>query len=184
MTQSENINELATALAKAQSELKNPKRTQENPFLKSSYTDLATAIEAARPVLSKNGLSVIQLLEAGESVGQVYVRTMLLHSSGQYISGKYELKPTKDDPQGYGSAITYARRYAYMAIVGLASEDDDGHAASKPKAQVMEDTQEEQVATTLKAGPNYGRKYRYTVENGKRVFKGWASSEETENTNA
>ena len=131
MEKSENINELATALAKAQGVMQNAKKDSENPFFKSKYADLATVIDAAKEPLYKNGLSVVQLTSSdGESVK---VNTLLLHSSGQWIGETLSLKPVKGDPQGLGSAITYGRRYAYSAIIGMASEeDDDGNAASQP----------------------------------------------------
>ncbi|MDP2362296.1 MAG: ERF family protein, partial [Ignavibacteria bacterium] len=101
-----------------------------NPFFKSVYADLASVWEACRQALSTNGLCVIQTTDNDN--GSVIVITTLIHSSGQWIRGKLRIKPVKDDPQGIGSAITYARRYALAAIVGVApdeGEDDDGEGA-------------------------------------------------------
>jgi hypothetical protein len=119
---SPDLGELAGALAKAQAEMGAALKGSDNPFFKSSYADLASIIEAARP-LSTHGLAVTQFPCGGELV------TMLIHSSGQWLKSRYTIKPVKDDPQGRGSALTYARRYAYQAIAGLASADDDGEGA-------------------------------------------------------
>ena len=129
-TQSPQINELATALAKAQGMMQTAKKDSSNPFFKSVYADLASVWEACRQALSTNGLCVIQTTDNDN--GSVIVITTLVHAGGQWIRGKLRIKPVKDDPQGTGSAITYARRYALAAIVGVApdeSEDDDGEGA-------------------------------------------------------
>jgi hypothetical protein len=135
MYQSESINELAGALAKAQAEITHAKKDENNPFFNKKYADLPAVIDAARAALSKNGLCVIQATQMMDD-GRVYLVTQLSHSSGQWIRSSYPLKPVRDDPQGMGSALTYARRYAYASIVGVAAsgEDDDGNAASNPGA--------------------------------------------------
>jgi hypothetical protein len=122
------VNDLATALAKAQSEIKHAVKDSSNPFFKSSYADLASVWEACRAPLSKHGLSVTQTTDVLEN-GQAVLITTLLHSSGQYIQGRYPLNPIKNDPQAMGSAVTYARRYTLQAIVGIAPDDDDAEAA-------------------------------------------------------
>jgi hypothetical protein len=128
MQTSENINELATALAKAQGSLEGAKKDSANPHFKSKYADLASVWDACRDALSKNSLSVVQL--PGECAdGKIEMTTMLLHSSGQWISERLTIPLAKVDAQGYGSAVTYARRYALAAAVGIAPEDDDGNAA-------------------------------------------------------
>lgn len=128
---SENINELAAALAKAQSEIRNAELDRANPFFKSRYSTLAAVWEACREPLTKNGLSVVQGVERGES--GPFVSTMLLHSSGQFISSECPLIMGKMDMQSLGSAISYAQRYALKAAVGVCSsednEDDDGNKA-------------------------------------------------------
>lgn len=131
---SETLGKLAEALAKAQGEMKHAIKDSNNPFFRSKYADLASVVDASRPALVKNGLSVVQYTEGN------LLYTMLLHSSGEWIKGNIELKPMKQvkdkgweeshDPQSYGSCITYARRYAMAAITGVATEDDDGNAAS------------------------------------------------------
>lgn len=128
---SEQINELASALNKAQAELQSAKKDANNPFFKSKYADLTSVWEAARPVLAKNGLSVAQ------TVGLTGLTTILMHSSGQYIEDTMPIVVAKqNDPQALGSAITYARRYALAAIVGVVADDDDGNAAAAKPAAV------------------------------------------------
>lgn len=125
---SESINELSAALAKAQGQIEGAKKDSANPFFKSKYADLAAIWDACRKPLSDNGLSVVQMPSAGGNVAAV--TTILSHSSGQWISSRLVMNLTKDTgPQAIGSAITYARRYALAAFVGIAPEDDDGNAA-------------------------------------------------------
>lgn len=131
MNKSESIAELATALAKAQGEIKGAVKDSSNPFFKSSYADLASVWDACRKPLSDNGLAVIQTMDfLPDNPEFVVVDTTLTHSSGQWISGRLVVKPVKSDPQGSGSCITYLRRYSLQSIVGIAPEDDDGNAAS------------------------------------------------------
>jgi hypothetical protein len=127
-TQSENIAELAAALAKAQTEMGGVHRDAANPYYKSSYCTLANVWETVKPALTKNGLSVVQAPMV--TPDGTTLRTMLLHASGQWMASTYPISPTKNDMQGIGSATTYARRYSLMAMVGVAPEDDDGNAAS------------------------------------------------------
>lgn len=117
------------AMAKAQGEMATAKKDSDNPFFKSKYADLSAVWEACRQALSKNNLSVIQT--TGENDKGMFLTTTLCHSSGQWISGIYPIITQKQDPQGMGSAITYARRYALAAMVGVApaDEDDDGERA-------------------------------------------------------
>lgn len=125
------MKELATAMAKAQGQIKTALKDSKNPHFKSSYADLTSVWDACREALTKNGFSVIQRTDF-DAGGEVWLETMLLHSSGEHIASRYPLRPAKQDPQGYGSAITYARRYCLAAIVGVvADEDDDGNAASQ-----------------------------------------------------
>lgn len=126
----EGIGALYEALAKAQGEMEHAKKDKTNPFFKSSYADLASVMDACRPALAKHGLCVVQTTD--DSADGLYLVTTLGHSSGAAVSGRLGIKPTKQDPQGVGSAMTYARRYALAAIVGVGVEDDDGNEASKP----------------------------------------------------
>ena len=128
MNKSETIGKLAEALSKAQGMMKGAVKDSENPFFKSVYADLASVWDACREPLSKNGLSVTQTTRIADN-GEPVIITTLLHSSGEWMSGELLVKPVKNDPQSVGSAITYGRRYALSAIVGIAPEDDDGEKA-------------------------------------------------------
>ena len=134
MLKSEQINELAAALAKAQGQIEGAKKSSSNPFFKSKYADLSECWNTCREALTANGISVIQMPEEINENGRLNITTMLAHSSGQYISSTLTMTVTKLDPQAIGSAITYGRRYALAAMVGLAQEDDDGEKAmARPK---------------------------------------------------
>lgn len=135
---SEQVNELAAALAKAQAEIEPASKDAENPHLKSRYADLAAVWEVCRGPLTKNGLAVVQApepFEAGGEVGMV-LRTTLFHSTGQYLSSTLPLAFDAGKMQSLGSAITYARRYALASLVGVVAEaDDDGHQAVSPRRE-------------------------------------------------
>ncbi len=133
MNTSEQVNELATALAKAQGIIKGATKDADNPFFKSKYADLASVWEACRSALAANGLSIVQAPRASIAEGAwvIEVETRLLHTSGQWMAESLTLPVGKADAQGVGSAITYARRYALASFVGVAPEDDDGNAAVK-----------------------------------------------------
>lgn len=137
MNKSDSIKELAGALAKAQAEMEYASKDATNPHFKSSYATLASVWDAIRKPLSKNGLSVTQLVTSSES--DVKVETILLHSSGEWLAETLSIPASKHDAQGFGSALTYARRYGLAAIAGVAPADDDGNAAvvSAPVRQSM-----------------------------------------------
>lgn len=127
MEKSEQINELAAALSKAQAAMANPKKSAENPFFKMKYATLDEVWDVVRKPLTDNHLSIVQSPEKeGQDIG---ITTMLLHSTGQYITSKLVVTPKGQDVQSAGSAITYARRYSLMSILGIAPEDDDGEQA-------------------------------------------------------
>ena len=131
MMQSDNIADLAAALAKAQGEIAAAAKDSLNPHFKSKYADLASVWNACRAPLSKHGLAVIQTTEPTDN-GRVRVITTLAHASGQWVRGTLDVAPTQATPQGMGSALTYCRRYALAAMVGVApDDDDDGNAASQ-----------------------------------------------------
>lgn len=134
MNQSPTIGSLAAALSKAQATFKPAVKDAANPFFKSHYLSLAGAIEACRDALSSNGLAVVQAVDS--SADKLVLHTTLIHSSGEWIGSAYPINPVKNDPQGIGSATSYARRYSLMALVGLAAEDDDGEAAHGRVAKV------------------------------------------------
>jgi hypothetical protein len=139
MLRSEQIQDLATALAKAQGRIEGATKDSTNPYFRSSYADLASVWNAIRQPLSANGLSVVQTVAVEGS--DVTVTTLLLHESGQFISFDIKMIAQRqlkdgggwekiDTPQAIGSVITYARRYALQSLVGVAPEDDDGEAGS------------------------------------------------------
>lgn len=130
MKTSDQLNELAAALSKAQGELKNIEKGKINPHFKSRYADIADGLEVVRPVLSKHGLSVVQVTSLNPDTGIFLLHTRLLHSSGQWIEASYPIPTGK--AQEMGSALTYARRYSLFSLVGTAGtdEDDDGAAAN------------------------------------------------------
>lgn len=128
------INEIATALAKAQMEMVGAKKDTKNTFFKSNYADLGSVMAACMGALNGNGIAVVQPVSDG------CVQTILIHSSGQSLECSIPLRVAKDDMQGLGSAITYARRYGLMAMAGIAPEDDDGNAAVKAPPPKSEQT--------------------------------------------
>lgn len=126
MKQSDQISELAAALARAQAAMKGALADSSNPHFKSRYADLESVRSACIPALTTNGLAVVQGLSDGKCI------TRLVHSSGQWIETEVPLIIGKNDMQGVGSAITYARRYGLAAAVCLSQTDDDGNAACSP----------------------------------------------------
>jgi hypothetical protein len=135
MRQSESIANLAKALSIVQGKLTYATKDSANPFFKSKYADLESVWDSCRSLLSENGLAVMQF--PGEYFdGTMSLTTVLSHSSGEWISKEMSLPVTKPDAQGAGSALTYMRRYALAAVVGVVQADDDGNAASnKPVNQ-------------------------------------------------
>ena len=128
---SNNLDKLASALCKAQSEMKGAEKKSTNPFFNSGYADLHTVIEASIPFLNKYGIAVIQGNDG--KPGEFYVTTMLLHESGQWIKSKLRMPVEKGTAQSIGSSITYGRRYGLSAIAGISQYDDDGNLASGKK---------------------------------------------------
>jgi len=124
MNKSETLTKLAVALVKAQAEIGIAKKDTANPFFKSKYADLTEVIATVKPALNKHGITFLQIVVEGG------VETVLLHESGEYISGITPIVVAKqNDPQALGSAITYAKRYGLQAMIGVPSDDDDGEAA-------------------------------------------------------
>ena len=131
MNKSDTIASLAAALNKAQAEMSGAKKSAKNPFFKSNYANLEEVINCVKEPFADNGLSFVQFPISGDGVAGV--ETIIMHESGEFISGEFLLKCSKNDPQGMGSAITYARRYGLQSACGVPSEDDDGNAASAKK---------------------------------------------------
>ena len=129
MRTSETIGTLAKALAAAQGMMQGAVKDSTNPHYKSKYADLESCWSACRLPLSANGIAVIQSAEPCE--GGVTIVTRLMHASGEWLDdGGVFVPASKNDAQGYGSALTYARRYGLCAVVGIAPADDDGNAAA------------------------------------------------------
>lgn len=169
--QSEKIDELAKALAEVQAGMENAPKDGRGNY--GRYPTLDNVTSVARAMLSARGLSFVQTtrVEGGETI----LTTVLMHASGQWISGEYPVAPQQKTPQGMGSAMTYARRYTLAAMIGLAAdEDDDGEAGSrggKPsasKAPASKAPVARQQADGQKAPASNG--------NGKAAPTGWDSS--------
>lgn len=132
----EGKNSLYKGMFKFRTQLKQPKLDGDNPFFKSGYVTLEGVQKAVDEALKDTGLSYVQMVY-NDGNGGVGVETVIMHEDGEVLSsGQLSLRPTKNDPQGYGSAITYAKRYQLAAMFGISSDkDDDGNAASQPQQQ-------------------------------------------------
>lgn len=128
MNTSETISKIAPALVKAQQGITFAVKDSVNPQFKSKYADLGAVIDALKPALNGAGISFIQMLAPGEP-GSIALTTRLIHESGEWIESTATCPLVKHDPQGYGSACSYLRRYSLAAAVGLYQDDDDGNAA-------------------------------------------------------
>lgn len=169
MEHSESIQELATALAKAQAAIQPAAKDKTNPAFRSRYADLTSIWEACREPLNTNGLSIIQM-PGNDGDGRIALTTMLLHSSGQWIRTTVSTRIVKDDPQGVGSGLTYLRRYALAAMVGVvADEDDDGNRASG-HGQAQRATPPPQPAPTEPSLPAAGSTKPQTILEAKQRF--------------
>lgn len=152
MLKSESIGKISAALVKAQSVMTAALKDAKNPFFKSSYADLNSVLDASRPALNENGISVVQSTSSRVNEQGVRVQvleTILLHESGEFIGSETDIvvKPN-GNAQDYGSAISYARRYGLQALVALKGEDDDGNKAS---GKVVEKSSTVTVAEVKKA---------------------------------
>lgn len=128
MNRSESIAKIAAALVKAQAEMGNAVKDSKNPFFKSKYADLNAVREACMPALNKHGVSIIQPTSVID--GKLYVETVLLHESGEFLSGLYEVVVGKqNDPQALGASISYSRRYGLQSMVNIGAADDDAESA-------------------------------------------------------
>jgi hypothetical protein len=130
MRHSETLGAIAPALVKALSEIGGVEKAANNPFFKSKYATLENVIDASKPILARHGLSVMQFPGPFVS-GALSLETVILHESGEWLSGDeaFGIAAGKQDPQAVGSALTYARRYAQMAVLNIPAVDDDGEGA-------------------------------------------------------
>ena len=144
------MDKISAALVKAQKAFGPALKSSTNPHFKSRYADLAACVEAVIDGLNSNDIALIQ--NTHECQDGVIVETMFIHSSGQMLSaGKLHVPASKHDPQGYGSALTYARRYSLMAACGIAPEDDDGNAARKPQISLQASLAAMEASTSMDA---------------------------------
>lgn len=126
------LKQIVSALLKAQSEMSNAKKNGLNPHFKSKFADLNSVREAVMPLLNENGIIVLQPMVTIE--GSEYVKTVLLHESGESIESFTKiLCKSQNDPQAYGSGVTYARRYGLQSLLSIGADDDDGNAAATSK---------------------------------------------------
>jgi len=140
---------IATALVKAQKAFGPALKSSTNPHFKSRYADLSACVEAVIQGLNDNGIALIQ--KCYDCNDGVMVETMFVHESGEMLEcGILHVPASKQDPQGYGSALTYARRYSLMAACGIAPEDDDGNAGSR-RTEVKSEVNEHQMVDLLLA---------------------------------
>jgi len=143
------MRQIATALVKAQKAFGPALKSSTNPHFKSRYADLAACVEAVIAGLNDNGIALIQ--KCYDCTDGVMVETMFIHESGEMLEcGILHVPASKQDPQGYGSALTYARRYSLMAACGIAPEDDDGNQASR-RTEIKSTVNENQIADLLAA---------------------------------
>lgn len=161
---SEKTDQLFKALFAAQAELKHAEKSSNNPHFKSKYADLPTVLDTAKPVLKEYGLGVNHVRGQDAAGREILVTTLFHADSGQWMRSYALLNPTKNDPQGMGSAITYNRRYDLQSILGMAADDDDGNAASQATSQkqqassltdAMVKAQEEKLAAYNQAKAGY-----------------------------
>jgi hypothetical protein len=161
LTMSPTVGAIASALAKAQLAMRHAVKDATNPHFKNRYATLASCIEAIRP-LHENNIAVIQP-PAVHGADGVCVATLLIHSSGEWIRGELYMPASKRDPQGFGSALSYARRYCLTATTGLGTDDDDGEAAvrvpsleSQLRSSVEWGEKEKALAATLRTAKTKG----------------------------
>jgi len=182
---------ISAALVAAQKAFGPALKTSTNPHFKSRYADLSACIEAVIDGLNANGIALIQRPQPCES--GVMIETLFVHESGESLSGgTLHVPAQKNDPQGYGSALTYARRYSLCAACGIAPEDDDGNAASKPtRAKATASTESLTVieavtitSITEREGETNGKKWKaYFIEAGGKkcgTFSGTLASQATD----
>ena len=175
MKSSENLNELFKAMAEFRAKAKQPAKNAQNPFFKSSYVQLEGVQNAIDEAIKGTGLSYVQLTHNTET--GVAVETIIMHSSGQWLStGDLILNPTKKDPQGYGSAITYQRRYQLAAAFGISSDiDDDANAGtfgtSKPQTNNFRYKKTKQVSKLNELKQDYTALLARASEATKRSTK-------------
>lgn len=173
------IKQIASALVKAQKAFGPALKSASNPHFRSKYADLSACVEAVIDGLNSNGIALVQHTHDCEH--GVTVETVFIHESGEtYSAGKFHVPAVKHDAQGYGSALTYARRYSLMAACGIAPEDDDGNAASKntAKAKAPEQTQGLELCSKDRFAANSAA-WKNIIKSGKKSVNELVSTIET-----
>ena len=170
----ENIKNISKALVSAQAEMSNAKKESLNPFFKSKYADLNSVRESVLPILNKHGISVLQPTKTVD--GKNFIRTILLHESGESIESDTEIIYSKqNDAQSQGSGITYARRYGLQSFVCLGADDDDGNSSSKRPTKL--NIEDEKVGKYINSFDNidqfieFRSKYSLTTDQKEYVSK-------------
>lgn len=138
MKKSESVTKIFPALVKAQSVIGSAQKNKVNPHLKNKYADLASVWDAIAPALESNKLALLQTPNQSDD-SKLHLETMIIHESGEWISEVLVMPMPKQDPQGYGSALSYARRYHASSMLGVVQDDDDGQQASKGSASLAAD---------------------------------------------
>ena len=163
------MKQIATALVKAQKAFGPALKSSTTPHFKSRYADLSACVEAVIQGLNDNGIALIQ--KCYDCNDGVMVETMFVHESGEMLEcGILHVPASKQDPQGYGSALTYARRYSLMAACGIAPEDDDGNSASR-RTEIKSEVNEHQMAeVTTIADLQKAYKTAYTAAKGEQAW--------------
>lgn len=157
------VGELSAALAKAQLEMQNPGFDSQNPHFRNRYASLAAVRNAVIPVLAKHGISLTQDVTTSE--GGIACMTILTHSTGQQMRfGPLILPASKQDAQGYGSALTYARRYQLMAVAGVVGDDDDDAEAAVGRSGNVDPRGEEWRKIDKKVSEAHATAFRKALE--------------------
>lgn len=157
MNKSESIAKLAAAMSKAQPAVGIALKNAINPHLKNRYADLGAVWDAIKDALGTNELSIVQLPSPSDD-GKLHLETMMIHASGEWLSSVMVMPISKQDPQGYGSALTYARRYALAAMMGVTQDDDDGdRAVSWREESAMMPAGDAQITQLIELLQEYGR---------------------------
>jgi hypothetical protein len=171
MKTSDTITKISSALVKAQGELNAVSKDGKNPHFGKKYATMQNIVESTRETLRKHGLAIVQSFDETDGT-YINLDTTLLHESGEWMCGRLTLRPDKTDPQRMGSAATYARRYAYSAILGIVTdEDDDGNASSQPsRDRGLETKYEAQTASPELPWLNaVGKNGNFTVTGNKII---------------
>lgn len=174
MNHSDQLDQLATALSAAQAEIEGAVKRETNPHFRKKYADLGAVWDAIREPFTKRGLSITQLPSCAAGAEALAIETVLMHASGQWISETFIMPVSKPDPQGFGSAMTYARRYSLMAVAGIAPVDDDAEGATdrKPPPKPEPKAETKPSKTEFTSEPPRNAKLR-SMDDWKAILPQW-----------